>query len=168
MTLYQNCSNSSASLNKMAARAINRNKLLTTSSAISMDRFWNNFTGMFLRWLSTKIAQTVPLHWTRWPPELKIEKPLNDFFSLTSASILKKIYRKVPWVTLYQNCSNRSAPLNKMAARAKNRKTYKRFLLLNQKMDFEIIILECFLGDPLPKLLQPFRYVDQNGRQGYK
>ena len=54
-------------------------------------------------------------------------------------------------MTLYQNCSNRSAPLNKMAARAKNRKTFKRLLLLNQKMDFEIIIQECFLGDPLQK-----------------
>ena len=49
-----------------------------------------------------------------------------------------------------------------MAARAINRKkllmtsynllqTFKRLLLLNQKMDFEIIIQECFLGDPLPK-----------------
>ena len=53
-------------------------------------------------------------------------------------------------MTLYQNCSNRSAPLNKMAARAKNRKTFKRLLLLNQKMDFEIIIQKCSLGDPLP------------------
>ena len=89
VTLYQNCSNDSAPLNKMAARAINRNKLITTTSSKSVDRFWNNFTGMFLRWLSTKIAQMVPLHWTKWPPELKIEKPLNDFASLTSASILK-------------------------------------------------------------------------------
>ena len=53
-------------------------------------------------------------------------------------------------MTLYQNCSNRSAPLNKMSTRAKKRKTFKRLLLLNQKMDFEIIIQECFLGDPLP------------------
>ena len=53
-------------------------------------------------------------------------------------------------MTLYQNCSNRSAPLNKMAARAKNRKTFKRLLLLNQKMAFEIIVQECFLGDLLP------------------
>ena len=155
-------------LNKMAARAINRNMLLTTSSAKSVDRFWNNFTGMFLRWLPTKIAQTVPLHWTRWPQELKIEKPLNDFPSLTSASILKLLYRNVPKVTVYQNCSNRSAPLNKMAARSKNRKTFKRLLLLNQKMDFEIIIQECFLGDPLSKLLKRSCYVEQNGRQGYK
>ena len=39
MTLYQNCSNDLATLNKMAARAINRNKLLMTSSAKSVDRF---------------------------------------------------------------------------------------------------------------------------------
>ena len=75
---------------------------------------------MFLRWLSTKIAQTVPLRWTRWPPELKIEKSSIDFSSLTSASILKKI------------------------------------------------IQECSLGDYLPKLLKPFRSVEQDGRQGYK
>ena len=55
-----------------------------------------------------------------------------------------------------------------MAARAKNRKTFKGLLLLNQKMDFEIIIQDCFLDDPLPKLLKEFRYVEQNGRQGYK
>ena len=66
-------------------------------------------------------------------------------------------------MTLYQNCSNHSAPLNKMAARAKNRKTFKRLFLLNQKMDFKIIIQECFLDDYLPKLLKPFRYVEQNG-----
>ena len=64
-------------------------------------------------------------------------------------------------MTLYQNCSKRSAFLNKMAARAKNSKTCKRLLLLNQKMDFEIIIQECFLGDPLPKLLKLFRYLNK-------
>ena len=53
-------------------------------------------------------------------------------------------------MTLYQNYSNCFAPLNKMATRAeKKEKTFKRLLLLNQKMDFEIIIQECFLGDPL-------------------
>ena len=63
---------------------------------------------------------------------------------------------------------NRSAPLNKMADRAKKGVTVKRLLLLNQKMDFEIIIQECSLGDPLPKLLKGFRYIEQDGRQGYK
>ena len=35
-------------------------------------------------------------------------------------------------------------------------------------VDFEIIIQECFLGDPLPKLLKQFRLVEQDGPQGYK
>ena len=30
-------------------------------------------------------------------------------------------------------------------------------------MDFEIIIQEYYLGDPLPKLLKRFCYVEQNG-----
>ena len=72
----------------------------------------------------------------------------------------------VPWVTLYQNCLNRSAQMNKMAARAKNRKTFKRLLLLNQWIDFEIISQDCSLGDPLPTLLKPFRSDEQDGCQG--
>ena len=71
-------------------------------------------------------------------------------------------------MTVHQNCSNRSATLNKMAARAKNRKTFKRLLFLKKKMAFEIISQECALGDYLPKLLKRFCYVEQNGRQGYK
>ena len=68
-------------------------------------------------------------------------------------------------MTVYQNCSNRSAPLNKMAARAKNRKTFKQLLFLNQCIDFEIMIQECSLDDCPLKLLKPFRYVEQDGRQ---
>ena len=55
-----------------------------------------------------------------------------------------------------------------MAARAKNRNTFKRLLLLNQCIDSEIILQEYSLGDCPPKLLKPFRSVEQNGHQGYK
>ena len=55
--------------------------------------------------------------------------------------------------------------MNKMAARAKNRKTFKRLFLLNQWMDFEIISQECSLGDPLPTLLKPFLSDEQDGCQ---
>ena len=67
-------------------------------------------------------------------------------------------------VTLYQNCSNRFAWMNKMAARATNRKkeTFKRLLLVNQWMDFEIISHECSLGNPLLKLLKPFSSSEWN------
>ena len=37
--IITHCSEESAVCNKMAARAINRNKLLTTSAAKSVDRF---------------------------------------------------------------------------------------------------------------------------------
>ena len=63
-------------------------------------------------------------------------------------------------MTVYHNCSNRSAPLNKMAARAKNRTILKRLLLLNQFIDFEIILHEGSLGDRLQKLLKLFRSVE--------
>ena len=52
-----------------------------------------------------------------------------------------------------------------MAAIAKNRKTFKRLVLLNQCIDFEIILQEGSLGDPLPQLLKPFRSVEQDGHQ---
>ena len=83
---------------------------------------------MFLRWPYTKIAQTVQLGWTRWQPKLKIEIPSNDFSSFTSGWILKLFHRNVPWITLYQSCSNCSARMNKMAARAKSRKTFNWLL----------------------------------------
>ena len=53
--------------------------------------------------------------------------------------------------------------MNKMAAKAKNRKSLKE--LVNQWMDFKIITRECSLGDPLPKLLKPFCSDEQDGSQ---
>ena len=67
-------------------------------------------------------------------------------------------------MTFYQNYSNFSAMLNKMATRAKNGKTFKQ-LLLNQWMDFEIILHGCALGDPLPKMFKQFGSVEQDGHQ---
>ena len=55
--------------------------------------------------------------------------------------------------------------MNKMAASAKNRKTFKRLFLINQWTDFKISTHECSLGDPLRKLLKPFRSDEQDGRQ---
>ena len=44
----------------------------------------------------------------------------------------------------------------------------KRHLPLNRLMDFEIILQECFLSDPLPKLLKWCRSDKQNGIQSKK
>ena len=43
--------------------------------------------------------------------------------------------------------------------------THNQLLLLNRWIDFEVISQECSLGDCLPKLLKPFRSVEQDGRQ---
>ena len=59
---------------------------------------------------------------------------------------------------------NGSAPLNKMAARTKNRKTLKG-LLQGHWPNFKIISQEYSLGDPLPKLLKPFHSDEQGGHQ---
>ena len=42
---------------------------------------------------------------------------------------------------------------------------FKQLLLKNDWADFEIILQEGSLGDPLPKLLKPFCSVEQDGRQ---
>ena len=42
---------------------------------------------------------------------------------------------------------------------------FKRLLLQNSLTDFEIILQEGSLGDLLPKLLEPFRSIEQDGRQ---
>ena len=42
---------------------------------------------------------------------------------------------------------------------------FKRLFLQNGLTDFEIILQEGSLDDPLPKLLKPFRSVEQDGRQ---
>ena len=55
-----------------------------------------------------------------------------------------------------------------MAAVAKIGKTFKQLLLLNECINFEIIIQAGSLGDPLPKLLKRFRYVEQDVHKGYK
>ena len=96
------------------------------------------------------------LGWTRWQPDWKIEITSDNFSSLTSRWIFKLFHRNVSWLFLYQNCSNCSAGMNKMAARGKNRKTFNWLLHINQWMDFEIISQDCFLSDPYSKLLKPF------------
>ena len=49
--------------------------------------------------------------------------------------------------------------------RASSTFCFKQLLLQNGETDFEIILQEGSLGDPLPKLLKPFRSVEQDGRQ---
>ena len=52
--------------------------------------FQNNFTEMFLRWPSTKIMKMVLLHWTKWPPKLKLKEKKKKTF-ITKTCLFKYI-----------------------------------------------------------------------------
>ena len=127
--LYQNCSNRSALLYKMATRTKNR-KYFKRHLLCNLGRLQSNMTGLILRKSSIKIAQIVPLCCTKWPPELKLED------LLTSGQISTKVDRIILLEVLLQNSSNHSGLLHKMATRAKNRKYFKGHHVCNSWADF--------------------------------
>ena len=65
-------------MNKVAARAKNREKKKLNDNF--SDTIWpvSNFVGMLPRLLSTKITKMVLFQWSRWLPEQKKESSLND------------------------------------------------------------------------------------------
>ena len=72
-----------------------------------MARFPNNFTEMFLICLFTNIARMVPLCWTKWLPELKIDKFCKVFFlcycftesSFPAGTSQISYFKVLPWQT---------------------------------------------------------------------
>ena len=155
--LSKRCSKWAIVISLCVASVVCRQQFLQmTSSLKPLSQFQNNFAQMFLLCPFTKIAQMVLLHWTRWPSELKIEKSSNDISSYAICQISKCLHRSVPQMALYQNCLNGSAQQNKMATRAKNRKTFKRHLLRCQWLNFKVISQKCSSYGPLPELLEWF------------
>ena len=106
----------------MTARAKTRYITSNDIFSVLLGGFQPKLIVFFLGKSSTKTAQIVALGCTKWVPELKIKKTSNDISAVTTWQISTKLDRIVPWEVLYQSCSNISAPLHKMAARAKNRK----------------------------------------------
>ena len=72
----------------MAARAKNRKKKPLNISSLASGLISKWFHRLFLLSPFTKIAKMILLCWTKWSPELKIEKPLNDI-SVASGQISK-------------------------------------------------------------------------------
>ena len=109
--------------------------------------------GLFLGRSSAKIAQIFLPCCTKWPPELKIEKknPSNNIFFVTTGQISTKLDRIVLRVVLYQNCSNCTSLLHKMATRAKNSNNFSN---VSSITTWRISTkLGLFLGRSSPKLL---------------
>ena len=150
----------------MAVRAKYRKTLKTTTSPRPMGRFQNNFTEMFLGWPSTKIAKMVPLHWTKWPSKLKIEKPFKQHLL---PGQIGRFQNNFTWMFLGWPSTKIAKMVllrwTKWPSKLKIEKPFKPHLLLGQWADFKIISQECSLDDPLPKLLKWFCSAEQNGSQ---
>ena len=71
----------------------------------------------------------VLLHWTGRPLELQIRNLSKDISSWTTGPNSKWFHRIVPHNTLYQNCTNGSAPLNKRLCELQIRNIFNRHLL---------------------------------------
>ena len=103
------------------------------------SKFHIYFTWMFPMMPSFKTAQIVLLHQTGGLPELQIRNLLNDI-SRTTGPNSKWIHRIVPLDTLYQNCTNGSARLNKRACPELQK---RNIFLLNHWSKFKKISQNC-------------------------
>ena len=101
-----------------AARALDKKCLLMKFPTEPLIQIQNNFTELFLMSPFTKIAQIVPLHWTKWPPKLQIRNIFKRHLLLNDWSKFKVIHRFFPHDAFYQNCTNGSAPSSKRGVRA--------------------------------------------------
>jgi hypothetical protein len=111
----------------MAARAKKKEKncpafIGQTAGGISM-----NFTGLITTIPSCPYRWHILLHCTKCPPELSIEKSSPAFTGQTAGGISTKLHRSDqyhPKLCISPACS---VSLNKMAARAVNRKFFSSF-----------------------------------------
>ena len=65
-----------------------------------MSWFQSNFTEVFLLWPFTKIAKKALLIWTKWPPELKMEKKKLNISSFATGLISKWLHWNVSLISL--------------------------------------------------------------------
>ena len=91
-------------------------------------------------------------------------------FSGTTGPILKSFHRNVPWVTLLKNCLqnfnlsiNIALVIGGFLHYTDMKKFSKNLLLQNCWSNFEIILKECFLGDPFKKLFAKFLSIHNDG-----
>jgi hypothetical protein len=99
-----------------------RIKLVRPSQVKLLVGFQPNLTGVISSIRSCAHHWHIPLRCTKWLPELKIEKSCLAFTGQTTGGISTKFYRSDKYHPYLCMSPTSSAPLNKMAARAKNRK----------------------------------------------
>ena len=94
----------------------------TTSRPWPMAWLQNICTEVFHQWPSTKITKMAPLNWTKWRPELKIEKAFKRHLLRSQCTDFKVISQKCSSYGPLPKLLKSSVRLNKMTARAKYRK----------------------------------------------
>ena len=156
MSVHQNCLNRSALLNKMATRAKNRK---TFKWLLLLNPGWSG-GAMVLGKLP------VPRRPTIW---MKVGQGLTALAVGAGGGCLDLYSLIYPFSPLSPSLWETAWYRLKYCLKGHlNPKQPNQPILLNQFIDFEIIIQECSLDDCPPKLLKPFRSVEQNGYQGYK
>ena len=83
------------------------------------------------------------------------------------------IFRNVPLVILYQDCSSHFDSSKNMAARERGlfslyiyMENFKNLLVRNHWIDFNIILQKCSFDDPLLRLFKPFGFVKNMADRG--
>ena len=119
----KDCSCYSALLNKMTTVPIYRKKIVTTFTLVQIQ---SNFTLFSLRILPfPKIAQIVQQATRAYKSK---KNKLKTSSSEPLVQIQDSFYTNNSHKALYQNNTNCSIRLNKMASRVKNRKSLKQYL----------------------------------------
>ena len=192
-TLYRNCTSGYTPLNKRVARAPDKKYLLMAFPPEPQVQIQNNFTGLFFMIPSSNIAQMFPVHWTGaakaldkkclkmtsfFEPLVQISYNFNWILSMISSFKIAKKGSALPnrrttqiqiisqnrssWYPL-PKLRKWSAPLNKRAARALIRNTFKLHFLLNHWSKFKIISQHCSSWYLLPRLHKWFQSTEQRG-----
>ena len=81
---------------------------------------------------------------------------LKQHLLLNHRSKFQIISHECPRDAVFQNCINYSAPLNRRAARALDKKSFKRYLFLNHWPQLKNVFTELFLIIPSTKISQIF------------
>ena len=136
---------------------------------------------MILGWSSFKIIQMVPVHCISRSQELKIDFLTKNFkknllvrnhctnfnIILQKCSFgdpLPRLFKPFGFVKKHgrQGAGGGGGGLFSLYIYKEN---FKNLLVRNHWTHFNIILQECFFGDPLPRLFKPFGLVKQYGRR---
>ena len=131
---------------------------------------------MILGWSSFKVVQMVPVHCISRSQELKIDFLIKNLKNLLVRNhwtdfniILQKYSFGDPLPRLFKPFGFVKKHGRQGAGLIFPMYLYRNFkylLVRNHGTDFNVILLKCSFGDPLPRLFKQFGFAKKHGRQG--